>query len=124
MPSTFSDLAEHTGTLVALISTLLIICSSLIVVVYRIVFKIGESLKTDILAMIKTLDNKIDEVWSEISKIRDRQVTLREVLPKEYMRLEGPGYKLIIEGITRIETHFEQFSQDCRDGKCGRKSDR
>jgi hypothetical protein len=124
MSSTFSDLAEHTGTLVALISTLLIICSSLIVVVYRIVFKIGESLKTDILTMIHKLDTKIGEVWSEISKIRERQDTLREVLPKEYMRLEGPGYRLIIEGITRIETHFEQFAQDCRDGKCGGKNNK
>jgi hypothetical protein len=121
MTGAFSDLSEHTGTLVVLVGAALTVCGVLIGVVYKVILKVGETLKTDILKMIASLDGKIDAVWGEIGKVRDRQVSLRESLPKEYMRLEGPGYKALIDGLNRIETHFEQFADDCRSGQCGGK---
>jgi hypothetical protein len=121
MITSFSDLAEHTGTLVVLIGFVITICGILLAAMYKMVFRIGETLKDDIFKMLTVLDGRITDVWSEISKLRERQVNLRSELPKEYMRLDGPGYRAIIEGLGRIETHFEEFAKDCRDGKCGGK---
>lgn len=118
MAATFSDLSEHTGTLIALLGILLAICGALVASIY----KIGLTLKTDILEMITKLDNRVGDVWEEIGKLRERQETLREALPKEYLRIDGPGYRALLEGIGRIEVHFEQFAKDCRDGKCGGKN--
>lgn len=115
------DLAEHTGTLLAIIGVLVALIGTLIAVVWKITLNVATTLKEDIFEMIEKLDDRISAVWSEITKIRDRQVSLRVELPKEYLRIGGPGYRVLIEGITRIETHFETFAQDCRDGKCGRK---
>jgi hypothetical protein len=114
----FSDLAEHTGTLIVIIGFIVSVCGILIGAVYKITFTIMENLKQDLFDMINKLDGKIGDVWEEISKIRDKQTVLREELPKEYIRVDGEGYKALLNGINRIETHFEQFVRDCKDGKC------
>lgn len=110
MASTFSDLGEHIGTVVAFAGFLLLMCISLVGVIY----KIALTLKADILKMIDKLDDKLESVWGEISKIKDKQDLLREQLPKEYIRLEGPGYKFLVDGIKRIEGHLEAFIEECR----------
>jgi hypothetical protein len=79
--------------------------------------------KGDILSRIQEVDDKIerklDATWKEISFLKDNQAMLRAELPKEYLRIDGPGYHALLKGITRIEEHFEVFAKDCRDGKCG-----
>jgi hypothetical protein len=117
--ATFSDLAEHTGTLVSLIGALATLCCLLALIVWRIMLRVAFTLKTDILAMIDKLDSRIGKVWAEMGKIKDKQEKLREELPERYMRFDGPGYESLNNGINRIEAHFEKFAQDCRDGKCG-----
>jgi hypothetical protein len=119
--ATFNDLSEHTGTLIVIIGFVVTLCITLLGVIYKIVFRIGEALKVDILNMIKDLDNKLGDVWKEIGKIRERQIDLRQELPKAYLRIEGPGYKALFDGIIRIEAHFEAFADECRSGKCGGK---
>ena len=96
MASEFADLAQHTGTLVALISSFAIICGILIGTIY----KLGLILKADILAMITSLNSKLDGieqgVWTEINRIKrddlgmmlKRQLELREQIPKEYLRVD------------------------------------
>lgn len=56
-------------------------------------------------------------LWEAIDMIREKQESLRETLPKEYLRIEGEGYKALIGGIKRIEIHLEQLTKDIRDGK-------
>lgn len=118
--ATFADLAEHTGTLVSLIGFLVILCSAFIGVIWRIMTKIAFTLKEDLFKMITQLEGRVGEVWDAIDEIRSKQEVLRETLPKEYIRMDGPGYKAIIEGINRIERQFEKFTEDCREGKCRR----
>lgn len=120
-PGPWADLSEHTGTLVAIIGSLAFICGTLALVVWRIMVSVALTLKTDILAMIKTLDGRIETVREEIGKIRERQDKLREEWPEKYLRIDGIGYKVLSDGIGRIETHFEKFAEDCREGKCGGK---
>lgn len=110
----FGDLAEHTGTLIALIAILGMVCAALIGAVY----KVALTLKADILEMVKELKGSITEVWGEIKKIKDSQLYLREKLPAEYLRIEGPGYKILVSSLERIEDHLEKFMEDCRQGKC------
>jgi|WetSurMetagenome_2_1015567.scaffolds.fasta_scaffold38931_5 hypothetical protein len=116
----FHDLAEHTGTLVVLIGFVITLCLALVGTIYKIMMKIALTLKEDILNMIAKVESRIGDVWDEIAEIRKRQDMLRETLPKEYLRLDGPGYKTLNDGIDRIEGHFEAFTKDCRDGKCWR----
>lgn len=115
----FTDLTEHTGTLVALLSALAGVCALLIGVIYKVMMRIALTLKEDILDMIAKLDDRVGDVWEEIGKIRDRQERLREELPEKYLRLEGPGYRVLIDGIHEIKEHFNAFTKDCRNGKCG-----
>ena len=116
----FSDLSEHTGTLIVIIGFVVSLCIALVGTIYKIMMRIALTLKSDILEMIAKVDGRIGDVWEEIGEIRKRQDSLREQLPKEYLRIDGPGYKAMIDGINRIETHFEQFATDCKDGKCWR----
>ncbi len=68
----------------------------------------------------KTL-KELESVWDAISVLRNNQSTLRAELPRDYLRVDGPGYDALHDGITRIETAFNLFAKDCRDGKCGGK---
>ncbi len=114
MATTFADLGEHVGTVVAILGIFAFICATLVGVIY----KIALGLKVDIFRMIEKLDERIENIWGEIGFLRQNQSILREALPKEYMRLDGPGYKAMIESLTRIENHFEEFVNFCRSGKC------
>lgn len=91
--------------------------------VILIVIAIVTLANTVILSLLKMGFNKfsqeMSELWEAIRVMRDKQSALREELPKEYLRIEGEGYKALMESLNRIETHFEKFTQDCREGKCG-----
>ena len=90
--------------------------------VILIVIAVVTLANTVILSLLKIGFNKfiseMSELWDAIKEIRDKQADLRAQLPKEYLRLEGEGYKALIDSLKRIETHFEQFTKDCREGKC------
>ena len=127
MASEFADLAQHTGTLVALISSFAIICGILIGTIY----KLGLTLKADILAMITSLNSKLDGieqgVWTEINRIKrddlgmmlKRQLELREQIPKEYLRVDGLGLKSILDALERIEKHSEKVALELAESKRG-----
>ena len=66
---------------------------------------------------------EMKEVWEAIKEIREKQGTLRARLPEDFLMVKSPGYDALHDGINRIESAFNQFAKDCRDGKClaGRK---
>ena len=94
-------------------------------IVVLIVLGIFTLANTVIISLVKLGINKFSgemaSLWEAITVIRDKQELLRETLPKEYLRVAGPGYMAIMESLIRIERHFEEFAQDCREGKCGGK---
>ncbi len=55
-------------------------------------------------------------IWEEISIIRGRQNTLRDDLPKEYVRFES--LENLEESQKRIEKKLDKFMEDCRKGEC------
>ena len=114
MATTFADLTEHTGTLIALIGALFTVCGILVAVVWRVVFNVGVTLKKDIFDMMIHQDDRID-------RIEERQIDLRQRLPLEFVRFDGIGFKTLAEGIGRVENKFDRFVDDCREGKCGVK---
>lgn len=70
---------------------------------------------------VKHVNENIGEIWQRITKIADRQEQLREELPDKYLKVGGPGYKALADGIHRIENNFDRFAKDCKDGNCGAK---
>ena len=94
-------------------------------IVVLIVLGILTCANTVIISLVKMgiskFSGELSNLWEAVTMIREKQELLRETLPKEYLRVAGPGYMAIMESLIRIERHFEEFAQDCRDGKCGGK---
>lgn len=129
MAAEFNDLAEHASTLVVLIGVGLVICGTLIGVIWKIMTTIALTMKTDILELVNKVDDRVSVAFQVMedrrkeqelinAKFRERQETLREELPEKYLRVQGPGYKILVDGIDGIKENFEQFAKDCREGHC------
>lgn len=71
-----------------------------------------------LLGINKTL-KEIQAIWEEIKEIKEKQAELRADLPQEYLRLYGPGYAALHDGIQEIKDTFSRFADDCRKGRCG-----
>ena len=61
----------------------------------------------------KTL-GEMKAIWEEIKIIQEKQTALRAEIPREYLRINGPGYNAIMESLKRIEDHGEQVADDLR----------
>jgi hypothetical protein len=78
MPSTFQDLAEHTGTLITLLGGLATICIALIVVIYRKLNAGVEEIKNE-------LSKEVGAVRAGLSKHLEDSSECQKNLPKLYM---------------------------------------
>lgn len=109
----FTDLGEHTGTLIAMIGALLFIAGAMVGAVWKIMTTIALNLKTDLLQMF-------DSVWVEINKIKENQMKLRSEIPEKYMQksdyAEVQHERLATLG--RIEGKLDTFIGDCKSGNC------
>ncbi len=94
MPTSLSDLAEHTGTLIAIIGIL------------------GAAVAYGIK---RTLD-ELKEMWKTIGEIMDRQMALRERLPVEYLRKDD--LIDLKQMLSDISVRLNIFMDDCRKGEC------
>ena len=69
-----------------------------------------------LLGINKTL-GELKALWEEIKIIQEKQTALRAELPRDYLRVGGPGYNAIMESLTRIETHGEQVAKELAESK-------
>ncbi len=126
----FTDLSEHTGTLIAIISTLLVIAGVLIGAIWMVVSKLAMNLKTDILKMLSDyghrLESHIDQsnlyalksdIEPKFTEIFSRQDYLRtSILPtfqrKEDMNTWGKimeqGFKDLGERVAAISQRLDK----------------
>ena len=85
-------------------------------VVALIIIALGTAANSTILYFVKIGINKFSDelsgLWKAMDIVRTNQMNLRESLPKEYLRLEGPGYKAIMESLARIESHSEKVTDE------------
>ena len=85
-------------------------------VVALIVIALGTAANSTILLFVKIGINKFSDemagLWKAVDALRTNQMILKEALPKEYLRLEGPGYKAIMDSLQRIEAHSEQVANE------------
>lgn len=100
----FADLAEHTGILVILIGIFATIAG-------YILYYVASTFKEDLFKMIGNVEE-------EIKLMREKQESLRSTLPKEYLRVDGPGYRLLLDEIAEIKRHLQNFTEDFREGRC------
>jgi|WetSurMetagenome_2_1015567.scaffolds.fasta_scaffold25774_2 hypothetical protein len=92
MEKTFTDLAEHTGTLVAILGCLLVICGGLIAIVYRKLDQGVAEVKSDTISAIKSfheeLSKEVNSVGQGLNKHLVDAVECQRNLPKLYMSKE------------------------------------
>ena len=85
-------------------------------VVALVLIALGTAANSTILYFVKIGINKFSDemagLWKAVDVLRVNQMVLREALPKEYLRLEGPGYKAIMDSLQRIEVHSEQLANE------------
>lgn len=64
-----------------------------------------------------TNDNPVTKpLWDKLNVIEGRQISLREELPKEYVR--NDRLEKLDNGLERIEKKLDHFMEDCRKGQC------
>lgn len=73
-----------------------------------------------LLGINKTLA-EMKAVWEEIKYIKENQANLRAELPLNYLYVKGAGFQLLMEALHNLKDSFDNFAQDCKDGKCGGK---
>ena len=126
MVSSFSDLAEHTGTLVILIGTEF----GLLVILLGGIWKIGRWLlstfKDDVFTLIGQIDNKVEElvqksveyalkkeVDPKISQIEERQFQLRTSILPSYQKKEDMDTwgKIMTQGFCDMKDRIDAISR-------------
>ena len=69
-----------------------------------------------LLGISKTL-GELKAIWLEIKEIQNKQGELRTTLPEEYLRVDGLGFKAILDSLSRIERHSEQVALELAETK-------
>jgi len=138
-PAAWADLAEHTGTLVALLGGMAVIIGALFIAFYKLFTRIAFTLKDDIFRMLEVMDKRLENqetvlgscvTWEqlkpELQSITDRQLDLRQnILPRDYMRKSDmePWSLLIKQGFDDIGKRVDAISHRL-DGILGLKVER
>ena len=69
-----------------------------------------------LLGISKTL-GELKAIWLEIKEIQNKQGELRTTLPEEYLKVDGLGFKAILDSLSRIERHSEQVALELAETK-------